>query len=453
VNHRLPRRALPGTRARCPQPPRGAALATLLTTALLCPLASALGAAAEEAQPQPGRPLTTVAGTSLSYHVASTEDLEPSLRDLVPYFDIVWVDVPTWDKDVLHFPGEIERVTQTLDTAHRLGLKTAFCFPWASLLPREPQGEAEALFGSRLDPETGGLAPCHSWDYGSDAALAEFRARCRALFAAVGRPAEMLMVDEQILGEPGRDFWYRPISTYWTSPTYSSASLTSFRAFLARKGLAGAEEARFPVTTRSVEAGARANEGLPAVPITDQNRDRLVADDDWPAGELWQAWYEWRTELYARWLEAACDEATRYWDQGDGWLGCCYVVPDTWAVKELGQDLSLIAALPHVDFVSAGYNSGTHFDWFRHAASLVRKRWGTIVQLCTYGKREGTPPDTIRQTFRTAVEAGASLLHVYAGVNFFTRRKDPLDTGLYYMPEQVKAWQESVEWLRARPRP
>jgi len=122
-------------------------------------------------------------------------------------------------------------------------------------------------------------------------------------------------------------------------------------------------------------------------------------------------------------------------------------------LEKLGQDLSLIAALPHVDFVSAGYNSGTHFDWFRHAASLVRKRWGTIVQLCTYGKREGTPPDTIRQTFRTAVEAGASLLHVYAGVNFFTRRKDPLDTGLYYMPEQVKAWQESVEWLRARPRP
>lgn len=447
MDHRLERRALP---RHGPRRSRRALLAALLAVALLACAAWTLGAEGK-AEPRPGRPLTTVAGTSLTYHEARAEDVEPSLRDLVPHFDIVWVDVPTWDKDVLNFPGEIERVGLTLDTAHRLGLRTALCFPWASLLPREAEGEAEAFFGSRLDPETGGLAPCHAWDYGSDAALAEFRARCRALFAAVGRPTEMLMVDEQILGEPGRDFWYRPISTYWTSPTYSSASLASFRAFLARQGLAGAGKARFPVTTRAVEPGPRANEGLPAVPITDRNRDRLVADDDWPESELWQAWYRWRTELYARWLEAACEEATRYWGQGDGWLGCCYVVPDTWAVKELGQDLSLIAAQPHVDFVSAGYNSGTHFDWFRHAASLVRKRWGAIVQVCTYGKREGTPPETIRQTFRTAVEAGASLLHVYAGVNFFTRRNDPLDTGLYYMPEQVKAWRESVEWLRSRP--
>ena len=49
--------------------------------------------------------------------------------------------------------------------------------------------------------------------------------------------------------------------------------------------------------------------------------------------------------------------------------------------------------------------------------------------------------------FREAVEAGASVINVYAGNNFRTDRAEPQDNGLYYMPEQVTAWDECVHEL------
>ncbi|MGD9520005.1 MAG: hypothetical protein AB7W28_10890 [Armatimonadota bacterium] len=399
-----------------------------------------------------GRVFTAVAEPSLSYHVAKPEEVELAIRDLAPYFDIVWVRIPPWTKDILNHRPEIERAQQIIDAAHAAGMRVAFCFSWAGLLPRqssiEAQGDGEQLFGKTLDPTTGALTTVEAWDYGSQAALDEFRTRCRRLFALVDRPAEMFVVDEEILATPGQNFWYCSISTYWTSPTFSRASLEGFRRFLAERGAANAAEARFPVTTEAVEPSGKANEGLPAVPFTESNRDLLVADNGWPDSDLWVAWYQWRNELYARWLDTVCEEAKSRWADAPEWLGTCYVMPDSWAVKGLGQDLGLIAMQPNVDIVCAGYNSGLHFDWFKHAAAEAGKKWGSVVQLCTYGKAEGTAPDVIRQTVRTAVEAGASVLHVYSGDNFRTGLRDRRDSGLYYMPEQVEAWKQSVEWLR-----
>jgi hypothetical protein len=408
--------------------------------------ASEKAAAAAETR----RVLTAAVGLSLSYHVAKPEEVEPAVRDLAPYFDLLWVDIPTWTKDALTCTYEIERTRQIIDAAHGCGLKVAFCLNWGGLLPKEPKGAEENLFGCTLNTSTGMPEIAEAWDYGSTEALAEFRARCRRLFEAIGRPVEMIVVDEHIIGQPGRDFWFKPISTYWTSPTYSVASLASFREFLKKKGFANGQTARFPVTTQVVEPGAKANEGLPAVPITEQNGKLLVMDDDWPNSELWEAWYSWRTEIYARWLDASFEEAVRYWGNGDNWLGSCYVMPKAWAVKGLGQDLLLIVQQPHVDYICAGYMSGTQFEWFRYAAAAANKKWGFVVQTSTYGKREGTAPEIIRQAVKEGVDAGASIIHVYAGDNFRTDRKEPRDNGLYFMPAQVEAWAESLKWLRSR---
>lgn len=427
--------------AAIPLPLVGIALLLLAARAHSIAAAPQASGAARSRLP---RPLLAVTGTSLSYYVAKPREIEPAIADLAPYFDIVWVVIPTWAKDILHNEKELQRARQVIDTAHRHGLAAALKFSWARLLPTEAAGGGKSWFGYTLDIHTGKPVPAATWDFGSVAALAEFRRRCARLFALLDRRVEMLVVDEEVMAKPGRDFWFRPISTFWTSPTYSEASLSSFKRFLARRPGAGALAARFPVTTAAVKPGPQANEGLPAVPLGEHNRALLVADNAWPDSPLWKAWYDWRCELYASWLGAACAEAYARWGRDKRWLGCCYVMPDHWAKKALGQDLSAIAAQPHVDYVCAGYMSGTHFDWFAYAASLYRKKWGALVQLCTYGKRQGTQPEVIKKTFKAAVDAGADIIHVYAGANFRTDRREPKDTGLYYMPEQVKAWEECL---------
>ncbi len=426
----------------------GAIAVALGGVILTCSGARALG---EAETPAPERVLTAVLGTGISYDAKPPqEDIDSAMRDLQPYFDLLWVGPDTWQNDILNLPGELERTQRIMDGAHAHGLKVAFVLNWATLLPGEEVGEEESLFGRVLDPTTGLPKVQRAWDYGSREALKDFRQRCRRLYAAIGRKAEMFVADEQIMADPGQNFWFEPVSTYWTSPTYSRAALQDFRAFLAREGVAGARDARFPVTTKKVEPGSSANEGLPAVAITDENRQMLVADDDWPQSDLWRAWYRWRCELYARWLGAACEEAARQWGGQQGWVGCSYTTPRFWTVPALGQDLDLIAAIPSLDYLCAGYMSGTHFEQFRDAALRAGKKWGAVVETCHYGVREGTDPKAIRDTLLAAVKGGASLIHVYAGENFRTDRREPSDNGLYYMPEQVKAWAKCVDWLRAR---
>ena len=408
-------------------------------------------AAAQEPPALRAETITTVAGASLSHHVAKPEEVEPAIRDIAGHAHVLWVDIPTWTKDCLNAPHEIVRVQQTVDLAHQHGLEVIFGLHWPSLLPRGDDLEAFPFAGERLNPEDGSLARTDNWDFGSEAARGEFEARLRRLFELVDRPVEMFYQDEIIIAQPGQNFWFQPISTYWSSPTYSEESLRSFRAYLAVEGYPDADEARFPVTTVAVEPGAQANEGLPAVPLTDDNRARLQEDNDWPHSPLWQHWYAWREDLYAAWMDTATTVATEACGANPGWRGCLYVMPVTWAKTELGQNLDKLAALPHMDILSAGYMSGTRFEPFRDAALRAGKRWGATLELCHYGKQEGIAPERIREIFRAAVEAGAAVINVYAGDNFRTARAEPRESGLYYMPEQVQAWDECVQGLREPP--
>lgn len=103
--------------------------------------------------------------------------------------------------------------------------------------------------------------------------------------------------------------------------------------------------------------------------------------------------------------------------------------------------------LRHVDYVVAGYFSGKNFQAVRDAARRQGKKWGGMVELSHYGQREGVAPEAIIDTFKANVEAGASIMLVYAGANFRTDRKTPNDQGTYYMPAQVAAWAECIQWL------
>ncbi len=413
---------------------------------LLALIALAVGSAA--AAPQV---MTAVAGASLSYYQAKPEELEPAVRDIAAHAQLLWIGIPGWDKDCLKFAGEIERVQQLIDLAHKHGLEAAFGLHWSSLLPKEKELPNCPFAGETLNPEDGSFVKVGRWDFGSESSRQEFEARLRKLFALVDRPVEMFYQDEIIVGKPGKNFWYQPISTYWTSPTYSAQSLDSFRAYLKVQDYPGAAEAKFPVTTTAVEPGARANEGLPAVSLTEANRTRLQEDNDWPNSLLWKHWYTWREDLYARWLDTATTVATEACASNPHWRGCCYIMPVHWAKSGLGQNLDKIAALKHMDIICSGYMSGTKFQPFREAANRAGKQWGATLETCHYGEQEGIKPERIKEVFQAAVEAGAAIINVYAGANFRTDRRKPTKNGLYYMPDQVRAWDESVRWLKNRP--
>jgi len=252
--------------------------------------------------------------------------------------------------------------------------------------------------------------------------------------------------------------WYGPkvasqrSSGYWTSPTYSVQALESFRTYLASKAFPQAQKARFPVTTIAVEPSPQANQGLPAIAINDTNRDRLMQDNDWPNSPLWQHWYAWRCQLFSRWLDTVTTLAYEANKTNPNWMGCYYEPPVQWMVPELGQDLQQIVNLPHVDYVVAGYTSGERYHKVKKAADAAGKKWGLQVEVSRYGKEEGMPVKYIEDTFKDAVNDGASLITCYAGMSLRTDLKNPSKShrkkGWYYMPDQVKAWKSCIQWLK-----
>ena len=130
---------------------------------------------AEEASPV----LTTVAGTSLSFHVSKPEELEGAVRDVAAHADILWVGVETWTHDCLSAAREIERIRTVTDLAHRHDMGVAFGLHWQSLLPKENAIADCPFAGVVLKPEDGVFQKVRNWDFGSDEALAQFEARLR----------------------------------------------------------------------------------------------------------------------------------------------------------------------------------------------------------------------------------------------------------------------------------
>jgi hypothetical protein len=422
-----------------------------------------LGGAVRGADPVAGVPepvLTQILGTSLEFRKPplAAAEIEQALTDLAGQgFSLSWDAGPApWISGLLENQDHLRYCQEMAARLSRHGMGGVFVFTWNRLLPRNRSAAEGAWVGESLNPASGTFAADQenpSWNFGSAAALAAFAMRSRALFEAVGF-FPMFLSDEQILASPGDNSPHvNKMSTYWTSPTYSKEALGSieapgsFRHYLAAAGYPQAATARFPVTTVAVAPGPNANMGLPAVPLNDGNADRLQADNDWPGGTLWQHWYGWRTEIYKEWVDAVTTAAHDTWSTHPNWLGCAFAAPYYWYDPALGLDVDKIASVPHVDYVVAGYFSGMNFRAVQAAAQRHGKKWGGMVELSHYGQREGVAPQAIIDTFKANVEAGASLMLVYAGANFRSDRQTPTDNGAYYMPAQVAAWAECIKWL------
>jgi len=87
------------------------------------------------------------------------------------------------------------------------------------------------------------------------------------------------------------------------------------------------------------------------------------------------------------------------------------------------------------------------------AAQRNGKKWGGIIELGRYGQPTGQAPDDIIRIFKQLVKDGASIIYVYPTVAFQTNRKnlsaEERKNGLYYMPEQIAAWETCVKWLES----
>ncbi len=426
----------------------------LLPLALALAACTACGAADEPV-------LTQILGTCLDYTIPppSPASIEQALTDIAGHgFSMSWDASPApWTRELLENRGQLDYCRDMAARLARHGMGSVFVFPWACLLPAIPDTGQAAWIGERLNPVTGAFERSTEnpqWNFGSAEARDAFVARARALFRAVG-PFDMYLADEQIMASPGDNEPYiNRMSTYWTSPTYSRQALGaadapgSFRHYLAARGYPEAATARFPVTTVAVEPGAKANMGLPAVPLNAGNADRLQTDNEWPSSPLWRHWYDWRTEVYKEWVDGVTSAAHDTWGREVNWQGCALAAPYYWYDEALGLDPDKIASVPHVDYLVAGYYSGMNFQAVKTAAEKHGKKWGGMVELSHYGQREGVTPGAIIDIFKANVEAGASLMLAYAGANYRTDRPDPGETGAYYMPAQVAAWDECIRWLR-----
>jgi hypothetical protein len=404
--------------------------------------------------------ITMVLGVGLRMFFKPTDaQIEHAAKDIAEAgFSLTWEASPSkWVTNILDDPKGSAHRRNVAAIFRKHGIGIAYGFFWHSVLPVRSKTNTH-LFAEVLDPKTGtfGIAPFkkkkrEKWNYGSEEALQEFARSTKMLFKQVG-PIAMFYVDEEIFGSAGKKVRIHRPSAYWTSPTYSVESLKSFRQFLAREKYSGALEARFPVTTVAVKPGPKANMGLPAIKIGDANEDRLVEDNDWPNSKLWKHWYKWRTRLYSRWLDTVTTLAYEANKDNENWWGCLYEMPVQWMIPELGHDIQQIARLPHVDYIVAGYCTGERYAFVKKIAEAAGKKWGLQVEVSRYHMKDGMPVKYIEETFKNAVNDGASLVTCYAGKSFRTDMKNPPASyrkhGWYYMPEQAKAWKSCIAWLK-----
>ncbi len=412
--------------------------------------------------------IVQVLGTSINYGSVSRSQAIKNISEIAGHgFTLSWDASPVgWRYDILNRPKLLKYLSFVATQLHNHGLGVSFGLKWKVLLPQKDHNKAAfaklsqaGMLGVTLNPKTGAFETKTQWNFGNPKAREEFARKLKKLFDLItpenGPQVNMFYIDEIALGKPGPHSNSRRISTYWTSPTYSKQALVSFRKYLAALHYPGASTAKFPVTTKFVPPSKNANAGLPAVPITKINYGRLAKDNNWPNSPLWKAWYAWRQQLYTKWVDTATTVAANKYGNGTQWLGCMVSSPVWWFVLERGVDLDQIAALPHVQYLVAGYWSGMRYSKVKQAALRHGKRWGGMVELCHYGHSQGVAPDTISREFKAQIQAGASTMLVYAGTNFLTSRSKanlPADSpwlkdGRHYMPAQIKAWRDCIQWL------
>jgi len=417
-------------------------------TALLCAAAGSMAAPAAE------KPLTVGLGDEFYCRSEGSkpEDIAALYRDLRGAgFDVTWGGCPAgWDEDVLENPTLLDYYREFARIIHENGMGAALGMNPKVLLP---VGEAAAPWQAcSLDIATGGRKTVRQWDFASPAAREELRKRF-ARFMEAMKPRELYFVDEVILIDPGPDAHEKRMSGYWTSPTWSAAALEDFRRFVAAgdyPALTG--EIRFPVTTVAVEPSAKFNQGLPAVPITAENRDWLVADDHYPDSPLWQAWFDWRENLLTDLHAMQFELAERIFSDNPGWKGCMASSPTFWFCRESGLNADKIAAIPELDYLVAGYLNGRNLMQLAPAAAAHGKRLGGMIELAVYGNPDGVDPAAIEENFRTQVAKGAQLMLVYPLASF--RRDRPASSswhavGMDYKPLQIAAWRNCLSGFSA----
>ncbi len=418
--------------------------------------------------------ITTVLGSCIASHnTASLSEVEKAalIEDVLTDtenkgFSMNWEASPSSGQSGLpENTTEIAYCNNMIEEVEDHGMANCLQFRFARMLPSNPDATELTWYGKVLNPTTSLIvrettSDKRRWNYGSPAALTAFASRCEDLFADMG-PYQMFIVDEEKLSDTGTNMLEDGVivSKYWTSPTYSAEALGdvntagTFRHFLASMSYPNASTTKFPVTTVAVPAwptnGSVASDGLPAITINAGNSDLLQADNGWPNSTLWSYWYQWRTNLMRYYVDAACEAANGEWGSRSDWQGCVFSAPYYWYDIQLGFTAHHIAH-SDVDYIVAGYYSGTDFQDVKDMALEHGKKWGGMVELSYAGEQTGETPATIIDTFQTHINAGASIMYLYAGANFRTDRTTPRADGAYYMPDQIEAWAECIEWLEQR---
>jgi len=327
------------------------------------------------------------------------------------------------------------------------GIGVALIASPKTLLPyrnRNLQWQAQTL-----DPATGRRKTAQEWDFASPEAYREFLGRMERFMIAL-KPREAFFIDEFIFISPGKDAHLKIMSAYWTSPTYSDAALADFRRYVAGKGYRCLlEPVRFPVTTRE-NKDTKFDTALPAVPITAENSAYLIADDNFPESTLWQAWCDWREDLMSRIQADQFALAEKTYSENPNWQGCVASSPTFWFNRTSGLNADKIAALPQVKYLVAGYMNGRNLMKLKPAADRNGKQLGGMVELSTYGVQAPEPREKVVGSFKDQVGKGATLMLMYPLANFNPAYTDEkMDKkGLSYRPEQIRTWEECVDFLR-----
>ena len=363
--------------------------------------------------------------------------------------NISWTANPgNWEKDVLNHPKRLQFYRDAAEIVRKNGIGVAMGLAPATLLPVK---NAEHWHAAALNPKTGRRLTRKDWDFANPLAMKELE-KYYARYMKALKPREIFFVDELILISPGENAHIHRMSAYWTSPTYSETALKSFRSFLRKRNFPGADQAKFPVTTREVKANPKANMGLPAIPLDSENRTFLEEDNQWPDSPLWQAWYEWRENLLARVCELQIRLAEDIFSDNPDWQGTMVSAPDFWFCRETGLNPARIAEIPQLKYLVAGYMGSHNVAKLKPSALKNGKLPGGMVELTCYGSANSVSKEQICKNFARQVREGARLMLFYPLANFNQKRTSEKlkKIGMDYRPEQVKAWEDCILYLQRR---
>jgi hypothetical protein len=374
--------------------------------------------------------------------------------------DISWAGCPEgWANGILESPTKIQAYLDQSTIARNYGIGSCLVVKGANLMP--VSGNSSYL-GWVLNPTTGlrEASTSYYWDLASSSAFTELSNRFTTFFAGQG-PREMVSIDEESLITIGSNSDSKRISSYWTSPTYSAAALTAFRAYLTAQSYPGAATAKFPVTTVAVAVdtvvdGKQINTALPAFVIDGTNDSYLEADNSWPSSTLWTHWYNWRVTLMTAYISMQATAAVAAFASNPKWKGAVFSTPVHWYNVDTATDLASICQIADISYVFAGYTTGSRANLATLAPTIQRygKKLGGMIELTEYGQvsTSGDPINRVTDFTQQTTSGKAKAMLLYPIANFNTSRNSSSQraVGTAYWGGGVAAWRECLQSLEAR---